>query len=101
MKRYEEIVLCKDNYDTEEGLWEALKMLVKILLDAGYITNIKYDEPGLGIICIDFNYADEDFGCPYPYWLTPEESDHLYQIVEDYNRSEYTDSSVSNTDNDK
>lgn len=76
-KRFQEIVLCADHYAKKSDMFEALGVLIKILLDAGYIMTIRYDEPGLGIVVIDFNYADEEFGCPYPYWLEPEEQEQI------------------------
>ncbi len=90
MKRFEEIVLSANNYETREELWKALSDTVKILLDNGYTMTIRYDEPGLGIICINYNYADEDYGCPYPYWLTPEEVDRLYHTISDFDANEYS-----------
>ena len=76
-KRFQEIVLCADHYAKKSDMFEALGALIKILLDAGYIMTIRYDEPGLGIVVIDFNYADEEFGGPYPYWLEPEEQEQI------------------------
>lgn len=90
MKRFEEIVLSADNYDTREELWKALSDTVRILLDNGYAMTIRYDEPGLGIISINYNYADEEYGCPYPYWLTPEEADRLYQTISDFDTRKYS-----------
>ena len=36
---------------------------------------VKYDlnEKEMGIVVIDYNYADEDIGGYYPYWLSPKE----------------------------
>ena len=28
---------------------------------------------GLGIVVIEYNYSDQNFGDAYPYWLMPEE----------------------------
>lgn len=69
------LTLCKEDYDSEDELFETLKNAVKLLIDAGYIMTIRYDDKGLGIICIDYDYADQSYGCHYPYWLSPEEAE--------------------------
>lgn len=74
------LTLCKKNYKTEEEFFNAIKTFIKLLLDAEYIMTIRYDEPGLGICCIDYQYANQMYGCEYPWWLTPEEQ----ELVEDY-----------------
>lgn len=72
------LTLCRDDYESTEELFEAVKTAVKLLLDADYIMTIRYDEKGLGIIAIDYNHADQSYGCHYPYWLSPEEADTVY-----------------------
>ena len=74
------ITFCKDKYKTEDDFFNAIKSAIKLLLDADYIMTIRFDEPGLGICCIEYESADKYTGVPYPYWLTPEEQD----LVEDY-----------------
>lgn len=75
MKDVNRITLCRDDYGSDEGLFDAVKDAVKLLLDAGYIMTVRYDDKGCGIICIDYNYADQSYGCHYPYWLSPEEAE--------------------------
>ena len=67
------ITICRDTYKTQEDFENAIKKAVMVLLDNNYIMTVRYDEPGLGIVCIDYNYADQSYGCHYPYWLSPEE----------------------------
>lgn len=67
------IVICKDNFKTEEDWKNAIKDTVMVLLENDYIMTVRYDEPDLGIVAIDYNYADQRFGDAYPYWLMPEE----------------------------
>lgn len=83
MKDVNQLVLCRDDYDSTEELFEAVKNAVRLLLDAGYIMTVRYDEKGLGIISIEYNYADQSYGSHYPYWLSPEEADTI-----DYGREE-------------
>jgi hypothetical protein len=38
---------------------------------------VRYDEPGLGIVAIEFNPDQQEWGCKYPYWLSPEEEESI------------------------
>ena len=44
-----------------------------VLLNANQIMTIRYDEPGLGIVVIEYKSAEQSYGDYYPYWLLPEE----------------------------
>ena len=77
MTRVNTIVFCKDDYKTEQEWKDAVRDATFILLNAQYQMVIKYDEPGLGIIRIDFESADESLGAPWPYWLTTDQAEHL------------------------
>lgn len=67
------ITICKDTYKTQEDFENAIKKAIMVLLDNNYIMTVRYDEPGLGIVCIDYERDDQSFGCDYPYWLSPTE----------------------------
>lgn len=67
------ITICRDTYKTREDFENAIKKAVMVLLDNEYIMTVRYDEPGLGIVCIDFEHDDPSIGCDYPYWLSPTE----------------------------
>ena len=82
MRDVNSLTLCRDNYDSEEDFFEEVKTAVKLLLDAEYIMTIRYDEKGLGIISIEYNHADQSYGCHYPYWLSPEEADAAFSQEE-------------------
>lgn len=73
MNKVNSIVVCKDEYNSEEEWKNAIRDAVMVLLNNNYIMTIRYDEKGLGIVAIDFDYADQSLGGTYPYWLTPEE----------------------------
>ena len=73
MNSVNRITICKDRYKTKYDFENAIKRAVMLLLENDYIMTIKYDEPALGIVCIDYNYADRSFGAEYPVWLSPEE----------------------------
>ena len=73
MNSVNRITICKDRYKTQDDFENAIKRAVMLLLENDYIMTIKYDEPALGIVCIDYNYEDRSFGAEYPVWLNPEE----------------------------
>jgi hypothetical protein len=47
------------------------------LLDNRQILVVCYDEPGLGIVDIEFNPDQQEWGCKYPYWLSPNEEESV------------------------
>ena len=77
MNDVNEITICRDNYKTREEFENAVKTAVMLLLNEDYILTIKYDDKGLGIIWIHYNYADQNIGGSYPYWLSPEEFEQI------------------------
>lgn len=79
------LTICRDTYKTQEDFENAIKKAVMVLLDNEYIMTVRYDEPGLGIVCIDYEHSDQSYGTPYPYWLTPTESERLILDEEVYN----------------
>ena len=80
MKKVNRITLYKDNYSTVQEWKDAITATVMLLLEAEYIMTVRYDEKGLGIVCIDFDYADRSYGGPYPYWLDEKDLDKYYGI---------------------
>lgn len=73
MNKVNSIVICRDKYKSQEEFENAIRDAVIILLNNDYIMTVRYDEKGLGIVAIDYNYAEDEYGDAYPYWLTPEE----------------------------
>lgn len=73
MKDVNSIAICRDNYSTREEWEDAIKKMVLSLLDNRQIMTVRYDEPGLGIVVIEFNPDEQEFGARYPCWLTPDE----------------------------
>ena len=80
------LTLCRDKYKTEEEFTAAISTAVKLLLDAEYIMTVRYDEPGLGICCIDYDHANITMGNPYPVWLSTDEWDLILDYR--YNKDE-------------
>ena len=73
MSRVNELVLCRENYESQEEFEDEIKKAVMLLLNADQIMTIRYGEKGLGIVAIEYKYADQSYGDRYPYWLSPEE----------------------------
>lgn len=71
MNKVNELVLCREDYDSQEEFENEIKKAVMLLLNANQIMTIRYDEKGLGIVAIE--YANQNYGDCYPYWLLPEE----------------------------
>jgi hypothetical protein len=77
MNKVNELVICKDNFKSQEDFENAIRKAVMVLLENRYIMTVRYDEPGLGIVCIDFEDDDQSLDAPYPYWLTPEQCERI------------------------
>lgn len=73
MDRTNELIICKDKYETKEDFENAIKDAVMVLLNNDYIMTVRYDEKGLGIVAIEYNNDDANYGTAYPEWLYPEE----------------------------
>lgn len=77
MKRVNDITVCRDNFKSKEEFEDAIKRVVMVLLENGYVMTIKYDEPGIGIVWIKFCYDAEEMGDYTPVWLSPEEYESI------------------------
>ena len=65
---YSELVICKDNYNSQEEFENTIKQAIKLLLKANYICTVRYDEKEFGIVVIEFNPSDPALGYPRPCW---------------------------------
>lgn len=77
MRDVNSICICRDNYSTREEWEDAIKKMVIALLDNRQIMTVRYDEPGLGIVDIEFNPDQREWGYKYPLWLSPEEEESI------------------------
>ena len=71
MNKVNQLVICKDDYKTKEDFENAIKEAIMVLLNNNYIMTIRYDDKGFGIVLIEYESDDQEFGCPYPYFLSP------------------------------
>ena len=78
MNKVNSIVIVRDKFDSDEAFKNAIKDATMVLLENDYIATVRYDDRGLGIVAIDYNYGDREFGDAYPYWLMPEEWELIY-----------------------
>lgn len=79
MEKVNCITICKNKYKSEQEWKDAIAATVMLLLEAEYIMTVRYDEKGLGIVCIDYDYADRTYGGPYPYWLDADDFDLYFE----------------------
>ena len=79
MKKVNELVICKEDYDSVEEFENAVKEAVFVLLNNNYIMTVKYDanDKALGIVAIHYCYAEKEYGDYYPTWLLPEEEESI------------------------
>lgn len=77
MNKVNQIVICRDKYNSQEEFENAIKDAIILLLNAEYVMTVRYDEKGLGIVVINYNYDNQDFGDAYPYWLMPDEYESI------------------------
>ena len=73
MNEINSIIICKEDYRSQEEFENAIKKAIMVLLDNNYIMTVRWDEKGLGIVTIAFQHDNPSLCEPYPYWLTPEE----------------------------
>lgn len=73
MKYVNSIVICRSEYSSKEEFQDAIKDAIMVLLNNNYIMTVRYDEKGLGIVSIEYNHANKEYGADYPYWLSPSE----------------------------
>lgn len=83
MRDVNSITICRDNYSSREEWEDAIKKMVVALLDNRQIMTVRYDEPGLGIVVVEFNHDKLEWGCKYPYWLSPDEAESISWDNED------------------
>lgn len=85
--RCNELVLTREEFG--DDLYTKLGEAVSLLINAGYECVIRYDEPGLGIILIEYNYdRRKEYGNETAYWISTEEEDVLFSYREEIEEEE-------------
>lgn len=72
-----QMTICRDDFETLAAFKQSVSDAVNVLLENNYNINIKYDDIGIGIVVIYFDYADEMLAERYLYWLDMEEADTI------------------------
>lgn len=87
-KLCQKIVFAKKDRETKEELFKKVGAQLQLLLDAGYYAVVRYDEPGLGIVVIEFEHNDflEPWGSNIPMWVTSEEYEGVWRIRDEKNK---------------
>ena len=88
MKDVNELVVCKEDYETKQDFENAIRDAIMVLLNNGYIMTVRYDEKGLGIVAIDYNYQNQAYGAPYPRWLTAMDYEMMLASVDNETEDE-------------
>lgn len=86
--RYNQIVFTKANYDGDtDKLFEAVSTQLKLLLNAGYVAVVRYDEPGLGVVEIQFEHDEwlDPWGGCMPIWINEDEEFSIMNKEEESN----------------
>ena len=85
MRDINSISICRDNFSNRQEWEDAIKRMVLALLENRQIMTIRCDEPAFGIVDIEFNPDEQEWGCKYPYWLSPKEEE---SVIYDEQREE-------------
>lgn len=85
MHKVNQLVIVKENFETQEEYENSIKDAIMLLLNNNYIMTVRYDanEKDLGIVVIEYNHAEKEWGSEYPYWLKPDEIDQIEMTSED------------------
>ena len=79
MDNVNKLTICKKDYSSEKEFKNAVKRAIMVLLDNDYIMTVGYDnrDKEMGIVVINYDYANEEFGGALPYWLMPDEVEKI------------------------
>ncbi len=73
-QKYNSISFNPESYDDDINLmWMDIGEVVRMLLKNNYLAVCRQED--FGIVVLDFEFADRDYGCDYPVWLSPSEED--------------------------
>ena len=74
---YETVVLARKDRETTEELFKRVGKMLEMLLHEGYTAKVRYDEPGLGVVVIEYAHDNnlEYWGGSNLVWLNEDETD--------------------------
>ena len=68
-------MISRKDFESKNEFKQRLAEAITVLLESEYICKVKLDETD--IIVIEYDNADQEFGTPHPYWLTPEQAESI------------------------
>ena len=71
MKDINSIEIDRSMYETKDEYENAVKTAIMLLLDAGYIMTVEYED--CDFVVIKYSYSDEEIGDKMPRWISPDE----------------------------
>lgn len=71
MKNINSIEIDRSMYETKDEYENAVKTLIMLLLDAGYIMTVDYEDAD--VVMIKYGFSEEEIGDEMPRWITPDE----------------------------
>ena len=79
MNKVNKFTVCKKDYSSNKEFKNAVKKAIMTLLDNDYIMTVQYDarDKEMGVVVIEYDYANEEFGGALPYWLMPDEVEKI------------------------
>lgn len=77
MKDVNQICIDRDNFKSREEWEDAVKRIIFSLLENRQIMTVSAREFGLGLVDIEFNPDQQEWGAHYPYWLSPTEAESV------------------------
>ena len=75
MNKVNEIIICRHKHETQEEFENAIKNAIMLLINEEYICTVNCEE--MGVVIIEYNYSEQEYGDSYPYWLYPEEFESI------------------------
>ena len=83
MNKVNQLTICKKDYSSDKEFKNAIKRAIMVLLENDYIMTVKYDDRDkeMGIVIINYDCANEEFGGALPYWLLPYEVETLENFL--------------------
>lgn len=75
-KQISSVEFLPDQYDDNEYImWQDIAEFIRIMLKNKYVFVVKQED--FGIVSLEYEYADREFGGDYPVWLSPEEEESV------------------------
>lgn len=73
------ITIVRDAFENESEFWASVHGLTKELVNLNYTVNIRWDcaDPGVGVLVVEFDQADEECADLIHTWVTLEELEML------------------------